>query len=104
MVHTMEQQWPTANIVLDEQLDMFRRNISQLEQEIGLTGDSLAFAYMRAFITQSRMENGMGAVVSTEIMCAAAFTRLTRVSPRATDDMTGFEESLKKKGTQENGK
>jgi hypothetical protein len=75
-IHIMEQQWPTANAALDDQLNQFRKGIPSLEEKIGLTGPSVTFAYMRGFLLKSRMANGEAAVEAIEIMCAAAFTRL----------------------------
>jgi hypothetical protein len=89
-IHVMEQQWPTADAKLDEQLERLRQGIPNLEQEIGLTGGSVLFAYMRGFLLQSRLVHGLGAVEATEIMCAAAFTRLARATG-AEDDMSQFE-------------
>lgn len=89
-IHDMEQQWPMASEQLSRELEVLRAGIPELEKQFGLSGPTITFAYMRGFLLKSRLQYGMGAVMDTEIMCAAAFAELTRAT-RAEDDMSPFE-------------
>jgi hypothetical protein len=89
-IHHMEQQWAIANAKLDEFLAVLRHDIPVVKKVSGLTDDSIAFSYMWGFIKKSHAEGGSSAVKMTEVMCAAAFTRLVRAT-RAEDDMSQFE-------------
>ena len=89
-IHDMEQQWPMASEQLNRELEALRAGIPELEKQFGLSAPTITFAYMRGFLLKARLQYGMSSVIDTEIMCAAAFTELTR-APRAEDDMASFE-------------
>lgn len=79
----MKRRWDNANQQLDTILDHFMNEmLPMVEQETQIYDAAMTFEYFLQFILKA---DGEGRFAVTEIMCAAAFTRLAR-APRANED------------------
>jgi hypothetical protein len=88
-IHTMDQQWMYFNNQLDEHLERFRQDIPAVTAATGLHGTSVVFAAVWGHIKQAQADEEKRsagrrgenkAVKMTEVMCAAALTRLLKES------------------------
>jgi hypothetical protein len=71
--------------MLDQHLGMLRNDIPGIADATGITDTSMIFDYMWAAIMKREMMDP-DAHKFTQVMCAAAFTRLARLAPRVDDD------------------
>lgn len=74
-VHALEQNWAQANALLDEVLKALIVDVPILAEATGLSDGSVVYEHARMYFRVQDSVSPMN-ILTTEILCAAAFTRL----------------------------
>lgn len=90
-VHILEQKWMIASDLFDKALSHLVSDIPVIKDMTGLSDASILYDYVHAYFKVQR-ETDISNVIMTEIMCAAAFTKLALRGQEI--NMTEFEEGI----------
>lgn len=93
-VHKCEQRWSSAETLLDQVIEKLSANEAHLKETFGLSDASMTFDYMLTYLKYRHSQN-LAEVQMTEVVCAAALTRLARRAAGTDNDMAQFERKLR---------
>jgi phage gp36-like protein len=91
-IHEIETRYAVANSMMDTALAALKHDMPIINAAAGLSDASILFDYVLSFI-RHRHQVDPTAFVTTEIMCAAAFTKLAQGSS-ADDILAQYENEV----------
>lgn len=94
-IHRCEQRWGDAETLLARVMEKVLKDAPEaLKKVYGLSDASIVFDYMLTFIKVQHMSDSASIRV-TEVVCAAALTKLARSATGTDNDMAQFERNIK---------
>lgn len=91
----LEHRWVNARTLLDKLLQVVTHDVPILNQITGLSDASLLFDFVYSFVMAQHNTGGPDAVQTTEVILAAAITKLARIQLGLDSDMSAFEKDTK---------
>lgn len=98
-LNRLEQKWHNANTILERVMETLKADIPALEAHFGQSDAAITYDWAMHCILNSYKTNPETAQKQTQLLCAAALTRLARASrieDRDHVDMTPFESEVTK--------